>query len=95
MFDSGRPQISARRFKKYDWQDFYREAKEDIPHDIPDPLRLPVDTFVFVDSDLGGNKVNRKSRTGILIFVNKAPIYWYSNRLSVLNQVLFKQSFMQ
>ena len=91
MFDSGRPQISARRFKKYDWQDFYREAKEDIPHDMPDPLGLPVDTSVFVDSDHGGNKINRKSRTSILIFINKA----LNIRLPVLNQVLLEQSFMQ
>ena len=93
MFDSSRPQISPKRFKKYDWQDFYREAIEDIPHDMPDPLGLPVDTFVFVDSDHGGNKVNRKSRTGILIFINKAPIYWYSKQAPSVESSTFGAEF--
>ena len=93
MFDSGKPQISSRRFKKYDWQEFYREAKEDIPHNMPEPLGKSVDTSVFVDSDHGGNKVNRKSRTGILIFVNKAPIYWYSKQAPSVESSTFGAEF--
>ena len=60
---------------------------------MPDPSRLPVDTFVFVDSDLEGNKVNRKSRTGILIFVNKAPIYWYSKQAPSVDSSTFGAEF--
>ena len=32
----------------------------------------------FVDANHAGNVVNRRSQTGILIFLNKAPLYWYS-----------------
>ena len=35
-------------------------------------------THCFEDSDLAGNKVNRRSQTGILIFVDRAPIIWHS-----------------
>jgi len=30
--------------------------------------------------DLAGNTVTRRSQTGILIFVNRAPVIWYSER---------------
>ena len=33
-----------------------------------------------MDADNGGDQVTRRSRTGILIYVNKAPIMWYSKR---------------
>ena len=34
----------------------------------------------FVDADHGGDQVTRRSRTGILIYVNKSPIIWYCKR---------------
>ena len=39
-----------------------------------------VSISMFVDADLAGNKSTRHSQTGILIFINKAPIHWYSKR---------------
>ena len=35
MFDSSQPNISSNRFKKYDWEDFYRGAEETIPPNMP------------------------------------------------------------
>ena len=32
----------------------------------------------FVDANHGGNLKDQKIQTGVLIFINKAPIYWYS-----------------
>ena len=37
-------------------------------------------THCFVDSDHAGDKVTRRSQTGILIFCNTAPIMAYSKR---------------
>ena len=37
-FDAAHPNIDERRFKKYDWYDFYRGAKEAIPADCPEAL---------------------------------------------------------
>ena len=34
----------------------------------------------FVDADHGGDQMTLRSRTGILIYVNKAPIIWWSKR---------------
>ena len=34
-------------------------------------------TLAFVDADLAGDRKNRRSQMGVLIFYDKAPIYWY------------------
>lgn len=35
----------------------------------------------FVDADYAGSKLTRRSQTGImLLFVNRAPVVWYSKR---------------
>ena len=49
MFDPSHPKISSNKFKKYDWEDFYRTAEEDIPTDMPTPLGSPFYIYVFVD----------------------------------------------
>ena len=60
---------------------------------MPQPLGKPMSISVFVDSDHGGNKVNRQSRTGILIFCNKAPIYWYSKQAPGVEASTFGAEF--
>ena len=57
MFDYDHPQISITRFKSYDWFDFYRDAKEAIPGNIPEPRGLSMSTLAFVDTDLAGDRV--------------------------------------
>jgi hypothetical protein len=43
----------------------------------------------FVDADLAGNTVTRRSQTGILIFVNRAPVIWYSKRQNTVEVSTF------
>ena len=45
-----------------------------------------VSIYVFFDSDLAGDKYTRRIQTGVLIFINKYPIHWYSK-----SQVNFKE----
>ena len=45
---------------------------------MPTPRGNNASTHFFVDADLAGNSVHRRSQTGILIFFNRAPIIWYS-----------------
>ena len=53
-----------------------------------------VSTHCFVDSDHAGDKVTRRSQTGILIFVNRAPILWYSKRQSTVETSTFGSEFI-
>jgi hypothetical protein len=93
-FDPTHPMIDERRFQRHDWGDFYRDAKEAIPGDMPELRGNAVLSHCFVDADLAGHKVTRRSQTGILIFVNRAPIMWYSKRQNQVELSTFGSEFI-
>jgi len=78
VFDPTYPKIDDRCFKNVDWGDFYPEATDELPPDMPEPLGLPVEITCFMDADHAGNLLTHHSHSGVLIFLNKAPIIWYS-----------------
>ena len=92
--DPRRPDIDEARFVKHDWYDFYRDAKEPIADNMPKPRGKHVSVHCFVDASHADNKVNRRSQTGILIFVNRAPIMWYSKRQNTCETSTFGSEFI-
>ena len=68
-FDPQHPMISERAFSSFDWQDFYRDATEAIPGDMPTPRGNSMSTHCFVDASHGSDRATRRSQTGILIFL--------------------------
>ena len=88
-FDPDHPVVDERRFKEYDWFDFYRDAKEAIPTNSPPPRGKSVSTHCFVDASLANDQSTRRSQTGILIFVNRAPVLWYSKRQNTVETSTF------
>jgi hypothetical protein len=93
-FDPSHLDIDETRFKECDWRDFYRDAKECIPGDAPEPRGNIVSTHCFVDADHAGNRITRRSQTGILIFCNRAPILWYSKRQNTVETSTFGSEFV-
>ena len=55
-----------------------------LPPDMPEPLGNSEVMSCFVDADHGGCTVTRCSHTGILIYLYRAPILWYSKRQSTV-----------
>ena len=94
FFDPRHPDIDERAFSTYEWYDFYRDAKEQVPVDMPSPRGHAVSTHCFVDADHASNTVTRRSQTGILIFLNRAPIIWYSKRQSTVETSTFGSEFI-
>ena len=88
-FDSEHPRINEKRLNRYDWYDFYRDAKEAIPTNAPQPSGNAVSTHCFVDASLGNNRLTRRSHMGVLIFVNKAPIQRLSKRTNTVEVSTF------
>jgi hypothetical protein len=80
VFDPAEPLIDPTHFTKHDWHDFYRGAQEKIPAVYPEPLGNYVSMYCFVDADHASDRATRKSHTGVLILLNRAPIIWYSKR---------------
>ena len=54
----------------------YEDLKEEMPSYMPVPHSQSMTMRVFVDADHAGDLVTCQSRTGFIVFLNKAPIYW-------------------
>ena len=48
----------------------------------------------FVDADHAGNVVTRRSQTGIITFINKSPIDFYSKRQNTVESSTFGSEFV-
>ena len=78
------PNISTEDFPKYDWTDHYDVAKDDLPSNAPTPLGKEFVIRAFVDADHAGDVITRRSRSGFIIIVNSAPIYWLSKKQNLV-----------
>jgi hypothetical protein len=94
VFDPYPQPWDETQFKKYDWTDFYPNAKEPIPPNQPEPRGNTVQINAFVDADHAGNRITRRSHTGILIYLNSAPIIWYSKAQSTVETSTFGSEFV-
>ena len=72
-----------------DWFEFYGDVKEEIPLDAPKPLGKSVEITAFCDADHAGDRLTRRSHTGILIFLMSAPILWCSKRQATIESSTF------
>ncbi len=79
---------------KEEWNDFYPDATEEMPSDMPEPLGKAVIIRVYVDANHAGNLANRRSHSGIIIYVNNAPITWYSKRQNTVESSSFGSEFV-
>jgi hypothetical protein len=94
VFDPNEVQWDEDKFKQYDWTSFYHDAKESIPPNAPGPRGRAVQINAFCDSDHAGNKITRKSHTGILLYVNAAPVIWYSKLQNTVETSTFGSEFI-
>ena len=58
VYDSLYSAIDHSVYKKCDWSEFYGDAKDAIPVNVPKPQDKDVDIQMFVDSNHAGDKVS-------------------------------------
>jgi len=75
-------------------KELYPDSEDLLPPKIPEPRGKPVNINIFVDSDHAGNVVTRRSHTGIMMFVNMAPIQWYSKKQNTIESSTFGAEFI-
>ena len=63
------------------------------PADMPEPRGKGFRMVVYVDCDLGGDLVTRRSRTGFAVFLNNAPVYWMSKKQTSCEVSTFGSEF--
>ena len=61
---------------------------------MPEPRGHAVQINCFVDADHAGDVVSRRSHTGIIIYVNRAPVIWYSKRQNTVETSTFGSEFI-
>jgi len=93
-FDPTYPDIDLENFPEHDWQEFYGDVKEALPPDMPMPRGREVDLRIFVDSDHAGDAKTRRSRTCFYIYLNMAPIVWYSKKQATIETSVFGAEFV-
>ena len=94
VFEDEKIEWKSDKCKTVDWDDFYQDAKEDLQPNEPEPRGKSVQINCFVDADHAGNKVTRRSHSGILIYLNSAPIDWYSKRQNTVESSSFGSEFI-
>ena len=95
VFDPTELKIDASKFKKEDWSATpYGICMEEIPKDAPEPFGLEFTMRAFVDSDHAGDSITRRSRTGFIIFLNNASIYWFSKKQTSCERSSFGAEFI-
>jgi hypothetical protein len=94
VFDPTYPKVDMSAAPAHDWTDFYGDVVEAIPPNAPEPLGKEVIVRCFVDADHAGDKLTRRSRTGFIIFVNGAPIVWFSKRQATIETSTFGSEFV-
>jgi hypothetical protein len=82
-------------FIKTDWKSMYGDVREMFPSDDPIPCGNEVDLRLFVDYDNVGEQFTRRSRTGFVIYLNMAPIVWFSKRQPTEESSVFGAEFLQ
>jgi hypothetical protein len=94
VLDDSERKIDESRFNTPNWDEFYPDTKEAIPLDAPEERGLPVAMTCYCDADHAGCQVTRRSTTGVLIFVNSAPILWHSKRQNTVETSTFGSEFI-
>mmetsp|Transcript_37601 Transcript_37601/g.53010 ORF Transcript_37601/g.53010 Transcript_37601/m.53010 type:complete len:1380 (-) Transcript_37601:246-4385(-) len=94
VFDPTYPTVNKDEFQTCDWKEFYGDVKETIPINAPEPRGKDVDLRLFVDADFAGDKINRRSRTGFIAYINMAPVAWSSKKQATIETSVFGSEFV-
>jgi hypothetical protein len=94
VFDPTYPDVDMRALIKTDWKPMYGDVKEAIPPNAPFTRGKSIDLRLFVDYDHAGEQFMRLSRTGFVIYVNMAPIVWFSKRQPTIESSVFGAEFV-
>lgn len=94
IFDPTYPEIDQANFPRRDWNNFYGKVTEELPPVMPKPLGKEVILRLYVDADYAGDGMSRRSRTGFIVYMNRAPILWYSKRQTRIENSVFGSEFV-
>ncbi len=88
------PDFSSLPKDEYDWErTVYAGAKEQIPHDIPEPKGKRVLSHTYKDANLYHDVTTGKAVTGVLHFLNQTPVDWYTKKQATVETATYGAEF--
>ena len=85
------PAIVQYRIKSM--KEMYPDADEDMPLNYTPHQGNHVEINCFVEGDSARDKVTQRSKTGTLLYLNSAPIVWYSKCQNTIESSTFGSEF--
>ena len=86
--------VTFNDINREEWDEFYKDAEEGFPINGPEPLGYPVRLSAYVDANHAGNLKTRRSHTRQLVYMNSAPIMWYSKRQNTVEASSFGSEYI-
>lgn len=94
-FRVGKLDMSAFDEEAFGWeQSVYGKVTELIPTDAPEPKGKPVVMLSFVNANLMHDVTTGRSVTGILHFLNKTLINFYSKKQATVETATYGSEFV-
>lgn len=95
VFDPSERNFDNIEWMENDWKIFYPDIEgEVLPLGRPMERGNPVQINMFCDAAHGTCHATRRSTTGIIFFINGAPISWYSKRQNTIESSVFGSEFV-
>ena len=97
VFDPSDPTINEQDFEKKDWtpSEFrHIKGREELPPNMPEPRGMGFTIVVKVDADHASDTVTRRSRTGILVYLNCSLVHWSSKKQTSIESSFFGAEFI-
>jgi Reverse transcriptase (RNA-dependent DNA polymerase) len=89
------PDLSGQPDPLYDWSySVYGEGSEHLPYDVPEALGKYVMLTHYVDANLYHDMLTGRFVTGILHFLNKTPMDWFSKKQSTVETAMYGSEFV-
>jgi hypothetical protein len=80
---------------EFDWtESIYKDAKEEIPVDAPEPLGNEVVHTSYVDANLYHDLVTGRALTAVLHLINKTPFDWFCKRQATVETATYGSEFV-
>ena len=95
VFDPTYVNVDEKLFERQDWSStpYISDEPEELPLNMPPPRGFGFIIRAFVDADHAGESVTRKSRSGFIVYVNNAPVYWLSKKQAGVETSSFGSEF--
>ena len=97
VYDPSDPVVGENDFKRRDWvsSEFgHVEGSDKFPANMPELRSHGFIMRAKVDADHVSDTVSRQSRTGFLICLNCAPVYWWSKKQTSVEFSSFGSGFV-